>query len=323
MICGFDKHLPHRTTFNRFIRRISYHPVLIQHALAGLTDQLKKLLPDLGQIVAIDSTTIRTHGNPNRQKKSDPEASWTAKNSPRGKDGGKEWHYDYKLHALADATYGVPIGQIITTAKLNDSPLLPQVVNKTSQTHSWFSPNAVIADRGYDSKSNNTFLYKQGTAAIIHIRETRKSKGQNEIHTLDGRPICIGKTPMEYVETNVHQGHLYRYPPKGCHLKNSLTGGAKHCNSETWEHPNQNLRFFSWIPRHTRTWKNLYAKRQAIERMFKSMKQSRRLEAHCTRKLRQITLHSLMSLLTFQATALAKVEAGELDSMRWMVKKIA
>ena len=128
---------------------------------------------------------------------------------------------------------------------------------------------------------------------------------------------------MEYVETNVYQGHLYRCPPEGCHFKNSLTGGIKHCDFKTWEHPRQNLRFFSWIPRHTKTWKDLYSQRQAIERMFKSLKQSRRLEDHSIRGLRQITLHSLMALLSFQATVLVKVQNDKLDSMRWMVRKIA
>ena len=321
-VCGFKNHLPHRTTFNHFIQRLSHHPILIEHALIEVTNQLKELLPNLGKIVAVDSTTVRTHGNPNRKVKSDPEASWTAKNSPKGKDGEKEWHYGYKLHAVTDATYGVPLGQIITTAKRNDSPFLPKLVNKTETWHSWFSPDAVIADRGYDSEANNRFLYNKSIAAIIHIRETRKSKGEDEVHTLNGQPLCMGKQPMKYIETNVHQGHLYRCPDNGCHLKDSFTGAVRHCDARTWEHPRQNLRFFSWIPRHTKTWKDLYTQRQAIERMFKSMKQSRRLENHCIRGLRHVTLHSLISLLTYQATALAKVKAGKLESMRWMVKKV-
>ena len=57
--------------------------------------------------------------------------------------------------------------------------------------------------------------------------------------------------------------------------------------------------------------KALYRKRYAIERVFKSMKESRRLERHCVRGLRQITLHSLMSTIAFQATVLARLLEGE------------
>ena len=47
------------------------------------------------------------------------------------------------------------------------------------------------------------------------------------------------------------------------------------------------------------------------------------MESHCVRGLEAIKLHSLMSVLTFQAIALAKVLQGELDWMRWMVRKVA
>ena len=69
-------------------------------------------------------------------------------------------------------------------------------------------------------------------------------------------------------------------------------------------------------------WKALYEKRQAIKRVFKSMKESRRLERHCVRGLRQITLHALMSVMSFQATALVRVLTGQADRMRWMVRKV-
>ena len=70
-------------------------------------------------------------------------------------------------------------------------------------------------------------------------------------------------------------------------------------------------------------WKDHYRKRQAIERVFKSTKESRRLERHCVRGLRQIKLHALMSTLTFTATALAWVLIGEWEWMRWMVRQVA
>ena len=84
----------------------------------------------------------------------------------------------------------------------------------------------------------------------------------------------------------------------------------------------QDVFLFAATMRDGPQWKALYAKRQAIERVFKSMKESRRLERHCVRGLRQITLHSLMSALAFQATALVHLWAGQADLMRWMVRKV-
>ena len=85
----------------------------------------------------------------------------------------------------------------------------------------------------------------------------------------------------------------------------------------------QDVFLFAATRRDGPEWKALYAKRQAIERVFKSMKESRRLERHCVRGLRQITLHSLMSALAFQATALVHLWAGQQDLMGWMVRKVA
>ena len=180
-LCGFGA-LPHRRTFNRFIRRLSHHSGLVEAMFADLTYQLKALVPGLGIEVAVDATTVRSHCNPNRKRISDPEASWTAKNSARAKEGGKEWHHGYKVHMVADANYGVPLAHVVTTAKRNDSPELPAVIARTEALYSWFRPSAVIADRGYDGKPNHEWLNGKGIVPIIHIRRSDR----DSIYTLEG-----------------------------------------------------------------------------------------------------------------------------------------
>ena len=320
--CGFIGPLPHRRTFNRFIRTLSRHHEMVEACSAGVMEQLRDQLPGLGQEVAVDSTVVRTHSNPNRKRISDPEASWTAKNSPRAKEGCKEWHWGYKVHMVADANYGLPLAQITTTAKRNDSPWLPAVMNKARAALPWLRPAAAIADRGYDAASNHHYLDRQGVLPVILIRRSNAYDGLHEgIYTKQGIPTCLGNIPMEYVRSDPEKGHLYRC--KGCHLAGTMSGGLRHCDTEVWEDPRRNIRLFGVLRRDSAEWKALYAKRQAIERTFKSMKQSRRLERHCTRGLRMIRLHALMSMLAYQATALAAVRAGELDTMRWMVWKVA
>ena len=324
-LCGFpDGALPSRRTFNRFIARLSHHPNLVETTLVDLTNRLKELLPDLGDVVAIDSTTIRSHSNPNRKHISDPEASWTAKNSPRAKSGGKEWHWGYKSHAIADVKYGLPLGQIVTTASRGDSPVLPAVVEHTRTLHPWFRPKVVIADRGYDAQSNHEYLYHKGIIPIIHIKKPSTADGLHDgIYTKLGVPLCMGQVPMEYAGSHPEKGRLYRCHSEGCHFKGAFKAGALHCRDSVWEDPLKNLRLFGVIRRDGPEWRAYYRLRQAIERVFKSLKESRRLERHCVRGLRQITLHSLMSSLAFQATALVRLLAGEIGEMRWMVRRVA
>ena len=328
IFCGFADDLPHRTTFNRFIQRLAEHPDLVEASLVSMTDKVRGFLPDLGTDVAIDSTTVRSHSNPNRKRISDPEASWTAKNSAKAKDkDGKEWHWGYKVRMVADANYGLPIAQLTTTAKRNDSPYLPRVITHAQRSHSWFKPQAVIADRGYDSMENHQHLYEKGMYPIIHTRKHPEKSNKNGwidgIYTTDGEPTCIGQVSMKYVKTDPVSGHrLYRCA--GCHMRDKKTPLVRYCQDEVWEDPMSNIKLFgAVIRRGSPEWKAYYEKRQAIERVFKSMKESRRLERHYVRGLAQITLHTIMSTIAYQATSLVRLENGQPASMNWMVRRIA
>ena len=75
--------------------------------------------------------------------------------------------------------------------------------------------------------------------------------------------------------------------------------------------------------RQSQEWKTLYGKRWTIEQLFKTQKQSRRLERHYIRGMDKIKLHAMMSILSLQATALLKVQSGSLEMMRWGVRKVA
>ena len=320
-ICGLTGSLPHRSTFNRFVQRLALHADLVEVAFADLTHELKVLLPDLGKEVAVDSTTVRSHCNPQRKPKSDPEASWTAKNSTQGKEAGKEWKHGYKIHAVADVRHEIPLAHVVTTASRNDSPVLPSVVTAAEALYPWFKPTALIADRGYDGRPNHEYLHAKGILPIIHIKRQPFATLFEGIYTKEGIPTCMGGIAMEYVRSDSQKGHLYRC--KGCHLARSRRGGGVHCDTEIWEDPSRNVRLFGAIRRNGPEWKALYAKRQAIERVFKRLKESRRLERHCVRGMRQITLHALMSVLAYQATVLVRLQAGEADRKLWMVEKVA
>lgn len=322
-LCGFGDELPHRATFNRFIRRLSHYPELIEDCFAKVTGRLKELLPDLGEEVAIDSTTVRTHSNPNRRTISDPEASWTAKTSAQAKKGGTEWYFGYKFHVVVDANHGLPLSGIVTTAKQTDFHMLMPGIDRAHDLHEWFKPQVAIADKGYDAGYNYDDLVKRDVLPIIAMRRNANGRLHEGIYATGGIPTCLGQVPMQYVASHPEFGHLFRCRSEGCHLAGSLRGGTSHCDTEVWEVANRNPRMIGAIPRSSPEWQRYYVKRQAIERTFKSMKESRRLNRHCVRGLRQVRLHALMSMLVYQATALVRILAGEAEQMRWMVRPVA
>ena len=331
-VCGFGDALPCRRTFNYFIARLANHTDLVEHCANHLTADLKDLLPGFGDEVSIDSTSVRTHSNPNKKNRvtgevSDPEATWGYKTDARSiKKDGKEFFFGFKVHMIADATHDLPITLKVMPANINDSPQLPGLFDKAYDTFDWFDPSIATGDRGYDAKSNFEYLYlKRGIDPVIHIRKTNAKDGLYDgIYTKDAVPTCMGLEPMEYVGETGDGQYIFRCKSEGCHLKDSTLGGTRKCDTVITENPLDNLRVFGGkTRRNTPEWKKLYKKRWSVERVFKSQKESRRLEEHCVRGLKHITLHCLMSTLTFQATALAKAKAGDTAGMRWMVRKVA
>ena len=93
----------------------------------------------------------------------------------------------------------------------------------------------------------------------------------------------------------------------------------RYCDaSDFWLDPQDNLRAVGVVARASPEWKQRYARRQSIERMFGSMKRSRLLNRHQFMKRRKLETHINLSVLTYLATMLTRALAGDLDRMRRM-----
>ena len=321
-ICGFEDSIPSQATFSRFVDRLSKNSDLVLNCLDLLTSELRILVPDLGEHLAIDSTDISSFGNPNRKTRSDQNAKWGVRHGSRTKKGETEYFFGYKLHTLADARHGIPLGFVFAPGNKSDTALLPKVVSEVCERQSWLQPKYLIADRGYDSLDNHKYVYQRGIIPIIHIRV-----GQEKApvyHNTAGAPICLSGKPMKYVRTDPENGsHLFRCPSGGCHLKQNGTKAVLHCQDEVWEDPQNNLRVLGIVSRQSREWKSLYRLRGSIERLFSGLKRSRALESHCYWDEDNIYLHATTSLLTWQATALARARAGDVEHLRCMRVRLA
>ena len=324
-VCGFTGRVPSESTLSRFTTRLVQHQDLVDQCRARVTDALRHVLPGLGETVAVDSTTIESFSNPNRKVVSDPGAWWGVRHSSKAKQGETAWVFGYKMHLLADADYGIPLSYQITPANQNDSPLLPQVLREARRTFDWLQLRYVLADRGYDSNENHRAVVKDGAIPIIHIRKPTAADSLNSgVYTVKGTPTCMGQVAMDYVRTDPETGrHLFQCPAGGCRLKAKNSGAVLYCDSEVWEDPMENLRVVGIVWRGSREWERHYAKRWSIERVFRSLKHSRGLEGHHVRGKAKIRLLASLSLLTYQATALARAKAGTLKNLRQMRVRVA
>jgi hypothetical protein len=129
---------------------------------------------------------------------------------------------------------------------------------------------------------------------------------------------------MEFVRTDEKGHYVYRCRQEGCHLKDSKLGGIRHCDIEYAQDPLEDIRLFGWkIRRQSPEWKALYGKRWVLEQLFKTQKQSRRLERHYVRGIESIRQHCLMSTLSLLATALVSAQQQRFEEMRWGTRKVA
>ena len=319
-ICGFGETVPSESTFSRFASKLRDQQALVEDCFDAVTRELRDILPNFGRTVAVDSTMFPAFSNPNRKVISDPDATWGLKNSSRAKDGKKEYMFGYKLHLLSDADYGLPLTFTLTPANRSDLPLLRDLLRKADETLPWLKPRHLLADRGYDSEDCHIDAITRGIIPVIHIRKPSGASGLHRgIYSAMGSPTCVGKVSMKYIRTDTKLArHLFRCPSEGCDLKAKSNGGLRYCDSEVWEDPVENLRIVGLLPRESPEWKRQYAKRMSIERIFRSLKHSRLLDGHQYRGLAKIRMHATLSLLTYQATALARARAGDLANLRQM-----
>ena len=345
-LCEFGDRVPSESTCSRFYSELANHALDVDQLTASMVHRLRQHFPDLGDVVSVDGTDIESWSNPRRKEKSDPDATWgvrTVKNKAGGETnntGGKkgkkasgeehqdsgekkktEYFYGYKMHCLADATYGTPLVFTVLPANEPETTQLPVLVTKAQQTYDWFSPKFLVADRGYDGQPNHLYLISQGITPIIHVKKSKAEDGLHDgIYTTKGIPTCDSRTAMEYVKTDPDTGkHLYRCPAEGCILKRRSSGAVRYCDTtDHWEDPKDNPRVIGVVARVSQLWKDLYRLRTAIERYFSSGKRSRLLNGSKYLTMNKVVTNCAMSVLTYIATVLAKVEAGDIANMGLM-----
>ena len=323
--CGLPSHsdcVPSRSTFSRFTTRLSRFTDLVKKCVDRVTDMLSEELPDLGHATAVDSSAFEAHANPNRTVIADPDAAWGATHAARAKDGNIDWCFGYKLHMISDADHGVPLDFFVTPANVSDTNTLPKILEEARDKLSWLKPKYLIADKGYDSQPNHRAIINAGVIPIINTRiPTAKDGLYDGLYDSEGRLTCMGSV-MEYVCTDPESGfHLFRCPAEGCELKKrdiGRGGSILHCDSEVWVDPMDNPRAIGIVARSSQEWKRQYDKRMSIERIFRSLKHSRLLESHRFLNMAKIVMHAAVSVLTFQATVLARLKVDDLEGMRQM-----
>jgi len=317
-ICGFnmDKPLPSRWAFDRFVTTLSEYPHAIERVLDKAVTQLQQQLPEFGMTVAVDSTPVRSHSNPNRKMRSDSEAGFIVKEGI----ARKTWKWGYKLHLIVDTAWEAPIACDVTLARQSDVAHLIPLIGMAKQRLAWFRPWHVVADKGYDAGYNYKAIHDIGAIPIIKMKDKQQSEGRYSIDEL-GIPHCQSGLPLLLKDHDKKKGLRYVCPHRAGKADCSL---FHECALKVvWIRPYWEYRKLCSIPRDSKEWNTIYAERTAVERVNSKLKEHRRLNSHCHRGLAKVRLHCLMSVLSLATTALAEANINNIDRVRACTRRIA
>ena len=118
--CGIHtpEGIPSAFAYSRLVKKLQQprYILMVKNIMRDLTRRLYDTFPDFGKSVAIDSTDLKAYAN-GRKTDTDPDAGWIVKMDTQGR---RKYIWGYKVHALSDTAYELPIAINVTSGNVND-----------------------------------------------------------------------------------------------------------------------------------------------------------------------------------------------------------
>ena len=275
----------------RFTVKLRDHKPLLDACLSRVLASLSAELPAMGDHVAIDASDMPAYANgqrflskngPERERYSDPDASWGHRSAVSTRKGGG--FYGYKIHAAVCANTELPLAWQVSTARDHEAgyaePLLDALIARG------ITPATAVMDKGYDTQPIHDACETRGCRPIIPLKETAFVK-RGDHHA----PTCEHGV-WTFAGADFKRGaSKWRCPTGECEPKS------------VWRKAS---RLHPLIPRETERWGDLYRGRGAVERTFGRLKNEYGLAPLRVRGLARVQLHADLTMLARLSQALAR-----------------
>ncbi len=159
----------------RFARKLRENRPALEACLDACSASLREQHEDFGRDVAIDASDLPAYANgqryvskggKERERFSDPDASWGHRSAVSTRKGGG--YYGYKLHAAVCAATGLPLAWRIEPARQAEGPLAPPLLDAVIARG--FTPLTCALDKGYDSAPCHDAFNERGCAPVIPLK---------------------------------------------------------------------------------------------------------------------------------------------------------
>ena len=278
----------------RFSAKLRAHQALLDQCIGRVTDGLRAKLPGYGDDIAIDASDMPAYANgqrytskngPERERYSDPDASWGHRSAVSTRKGGG--FYGYKLQAAVCAKTGLPVSWSVETARANESMFVAPLIDAAMARG--FAVETASMDRAYDIVRVYDECAERNCQPIVPLRQTPAVKRGAHLP-----PECEHGT-WAFAGSDYKRGaSKWRCP----------TGECK--PASTWVKAD---RLHPLVPRETLRWKGLYRKRGAVEREFGRLKHDWSLLPLRVRGLERVRLHADLTILAKLSCTLERARA--------------
>ncbi|HKP90578.1 MAG TPA: transposase [Thermoleophilaceae bacterium] len=286
--------VPSQWACYRFTAKLREHSATLAACLDSVTAGLHKLMPGLGENVALDGSDLPAYANgqryirkggPERERYSDPDASWGHRSAVSTRKGGG--FYGYKVHAAACTRTGLPLAWSVETAREVEqtfaAPLLAQLHTRG------FRPVTAAMDSAYDVAHVHDAFEDGGCHPVTKLRKTHAVKRG------DHKPPTCEHGTWTFAGADFKRGaSKWRCP----------TGECK--PASRWVKAD---RLHPLIPRESKRWGKLYEQRSAVEREFGRLKHEWALLPLRVRGIERVRLHTDLTVLAQLARALSRARA--------------
>ena len=292
-----DGEVPSHWACYRFLAKLREHKPLLADCIASVVEALKRANPLLGWDVAIDASDMPAYANGQRfvskggrerEKFSDPDASWGHRSAVSTRKGGG--FYGYRLHMAVCSKTDLPLAWTVETAKAQETLTVAPLLDKL-KAHG-INPETCAMDKGYDNGTVHDACTERGVLPVTALRQTPAVKRG------DHNPPCCEHGTWRFAGADRKRGATkWRCP----------TGDCK--PASVWIKAD---RLHPLIPRETARWKGLYRRRASVERAFGRLKNEWSLAPLRVRRIERVQLHADLTILSHLASALDRSQRAGL-----------
>ena len=359
-ICGFDPlrgetAVPSPYAFCRFYALLEAHMDLIAEISKQAVEQLGELLEDMGQDLAVDSKALLVAGARPADADTGTKTYESADKEGNVRQVVQHW-FGYKLHALIDARYELPLAWKVTEASAADSPELMPLVKQWREAHPELAARtkSVSADRAYDDGADKARLWdKYGIVPLIpprdcfsHTGEPYKALDPTRHDTIyigpRGEILCHIKpfeseraeafVEMQYMGFEKDRETLKFRCPAAAYGMECKNRDACRCSFRVKNGTygrvvrvplDRDRRLLLPVHTQSRNFREGYKRRTSVERLFSRLDNLQGMEWALVRSRRRMDLRVTLILLTMQTTALAWIKEGQAERIRTLLSSVA